>query len=59
MRKNHIRVKIFRSGLIKIDIMMPENKALKLANNNSTTINKRGYIASYSSGHCGTHVTIV
>ncbi|GAC27951.1 hypothetical protein GPAL_1072 [Glaciecola pallidula DSM 14239 = ACAM 615] len=39
--------------------MMPENKALKLANNNSTTINKRGFIASYSSGHCGTHVTIV
>jgi hypothetical protein len=69
MHENQIRIKIFRSCLIKIDIMVPERNARKLANIsvaaikaaaiNTATINKRGFIASYSSGHCGAHVTIV
>jgi len=39
--------------------MMPEHNTRKLANTNTANINKRGFIASYSSGHCCAHVTIV
>jgi len=39
--------------------MVLENKARKLANTKTITNNKRGFIASYSSGHSGADVTIV